>query len=323
MADNILTKDRANANLDIAAKDITGVLFPRNILATPAGVDLSPLTDAELRNSPVPVSVPSLPLPPDAATQTTLAAILSALGSPVQAGGTVPVTGTFWQATQPVSLASAPLPAGAATDAGLASIYTVLGSPMQMSGGSVAVAGAVAVTGSFWQATQPVSAASLPLPTGAASEATLDARTGSLTETVPATDTASAGINGRLQRIAQRLTSLIGLLPESLGPKPGAASLSVVESTPTTVTIVSLQTSATGASYVAFGSQACEQLDLVNTAPAAVDLEVRRGGTGNTITVPAGSSRMFIGLANASDLQLRRLDQSNVQVTFTAEAIKQ
>lgn len=228
MADNILTKDRANANLDIAAKDITGVLFPRNILATPAGVDLSPLTDAELRNSPVPVSVPSLPLPSDAATQTTLAAILSALGSPVQAGGTVPVTGTFWQATQPVSLASAPLPAGAATDAGLASIYTVLGSPMQMSGGSVAVAGAVAVTGSFWQATQPVSAASLPLPTGAASEATLDARTGSLTETVPATDTASSGINGRLQRIAQRLTSLIGLLPASLGPKAGSASLSVV-----------------------------------------------------------------------------------------------
>src|SRR6266700_420741 len=47
-------------------------------------------------------------------------------------------------------------------------------------------------------------------------EATLDARTGILTETAPATDTASSGLNGRLQRIAQRLTSLIALLPSAL-----------------------------------------------------------------------------------------------------------
>lgn len=35
------------------------------------------------------------------------------------------------------------------------------------------------------------------------------AQVGSLTETAPATDTASSGLNGRLQRIAQRLTSWI------------------------------------------------------------------------------------------------------------------
>lgn len=67
----------------------------------------------------------------------------------------------------------------------------------------------------------PVSAASLPLPSGAATEATLDARTGSLTETAPASDTASSGLNGRLQRIAQRLTSLIALLPAALGAGGG------------------------------------------------------------------------------------------------------
>jgi hypothetical protein len=44
---------------------------------------------------------------------------------------------------------------------------------------------------------------------------------GSLTETAPTTDTASSGINGRLQRIAQRLTSLIGLLPTALGAGGG------------------------------------------------------------------------------------------------------
>jgi hypothetical protein len=44
---------------------------------------------------------------------------------------------------------------------------------------------------------------------------------GALTETAPATDTASSGLNGRLQRIAQRLTSMIALLPAALGAGGG------------------------------------------------------------------------------------------------------
>lgn len=39
---------------------------------------------------------------------------------------------------------------------------------------------------------------------------------GTLTETAPATDTASSGLNGRLQRVAQRITSLIALVPAAL-----------------------------------------------------------------------------------------------------------
>jgi hypothetical protein len=54
------------------------------------------------------------------------------------------------------------------------------------------------------------------------------AQIGAVTETAPANDTASSGLNGRLQRIAQRLTSLIALVPASLGAKTGAASFSVV-----------------------------------------------------------------------------------------------
>lgn len=80
------------------------------------------------------------------------------------------------------------------------------------------------VTGTFWQATQPISGtvtanAGTNLNTSAlATEVTLatrlsesdfDTKIGSLTETAPTTDTASSGLNGRLQRIAQRLTSLI------------------------------------------------------------------------------------------------------------------
>jgi hypothetical protein len=47
------------------------------------------------------------------------------------------------------------------------------------------------------------------------------AQIGSLTETAPATDTASSGLNGRLQRVAQRLSSLIALLPTALGAGGG------------------------------------------------------------------------------------------------------
>lgn len=132
------------------------------------------------------------------------------------AGGAMPVAGTFWQATQPVSVAALPLPAGAATDAGLAAVVGALGTPLQ-AGGAVAVsnfpatqpvsgtfwqatqpvsftwagltdaqlrATAVPVSGTFWQATQPVSAAALPLPAGAATETTL----ASLDAKLPALD---------------------------------------------------------------------------------------------------------------------------------------
>ena len=45
----------------------------------------------------------------------------------------------------------------------------------------------------------------------AANQTTLNTRVGDLTETAPASDTASSGLNGRLQRIAQRITSLIAI----------------------------------------------------------------------------------------------------------------
>lgn len=44
---------------------------------------------------------------------------------------------------------------------------------------------------------------------------------GAVTETAPASDTASSGLNGRLQRIAQRLSFMIGLLPTALGAGGG------------------------------------------------------------------------------------------------------
>jgi len=95
-------------------------------------------------------------------------------------------------------------------------------------------------------------------------------------------------------------------LPSSV---PGAAS----------VTIMSLTTAATGSNYTAFSSQACNALDIVNTSSVAI--EYRRGGTGNTMTILSGSSRLVVGIANANEISVRRVDQSNTQITIPAEAI--
>lgn len=57
---------------------------------------------------------------------------------------------------------------------------------------------------------------------------TTDTLIGAVNETAPATDTASSGLNGRLQRIAQRVTSLIALIPAALGQGTMAQSLRVV-----------------------------------------------------------------------------------------------
>lgn len=73
----------------------------------------------------------------------------------------------------------------------------------------------------------------LPLTTDSTGRAWVNAENltapiGAVGETAPASDTASSGLNGRLQRIAQRLTSLIALLPTSLGQKTSANSFAVV-----------------------------------------------------------------------------------------------
>lgn len=65
---------------------------------------------------------------------------------------------------------------------------------------------------------------------GIASGATA-AQIGAVTETAPVSDTASSGLNGRLQRIAQRITSFIALVPASLGSKTASTSFAVTQST--------------------------------------------------------------------------------------------
>ena len=84
-------------------------------------------------------------------------------------------------------------------------------------------------------------------------------------------------------------------------------------------TIMSLTTAATGTNYTAFSSQTCQALDIVNTSSVAI--EYRRGGTGNAMTILSGSSRLVVGITNANQIDVRRVDTSNTQITIPAEAI--
>lgn len=76
-------------------------------------------------------------------------------------------------------------------------------------------------------ANEVTSAAGLPVALDTSSAAAI----GATNETAPVSDIAAAGLNGRMQRVAQRLSTLIGLLPGSLGAKAAAASFAVTNST--------------------------------------------------------------------------------------------
>lgn len=85
----------------------------------------------------------------------------------------------------------------------------------------------------------------------------------------------------------------------------------------TTVTITSAQTNATGANWTAFASLACTQLDIVNNNAAAI--EYRRGAAGTAMPIPPFSARIVQGITNANQIDVRRVDQSNTQLTVQAE----
>jgi hypothetical protein len=85
------------------------------------------------------------------------------------------------------------------------------------------------------------------------------------------------------------------------------------------VTIMSITTAATGTNWTAFSSQTCNSLDIVNTSSVAI--EYRRGAAGNSMTILSGSSRLVVGISNANQIDVRRVDTSNTQITIPAEAI--
>jgi hypothetical protein len=201
-----------DAQLRASAVPVSGVFFP------PTQPVSGPLTNTEIRATALPVSgtffqtvqpvsVSSLPLPSGAATNATLATLATDAGQQS-------VFTRLGDGTQRVQVDS--LPSGLSTSAlqtsGNASLVTmdsslsvisartpVLGQALMAASTPVVIAsnqGAIPVSGTFFQATQPVSVSSLPLPSGAATETTLGT-------------------------VASRL-------PATIGPMPAAGSLCIV-----------------------------------------------------------------------------------------------
>ena len=229
----------------------------------------------------------------------------------------------------PITAAALPLPAGAATDAHLTNVQTAPGSSATT---------AVTVQGSASGVAVPVSASSLPLPTGASTAAQIgEVQTSPTANTVLdrlktiATNVAavSTGLGAVVLAAGSNVIGKVGLQVGGgdAATNAGAANATTLRTVPATGSTIipvlgsagniSLQTSASGSTYVAFASLACKQLTIFNDT--GVDVEVQQGGAGVAIPVANGSGGVdFYGLANASDLGVRRKDVSNTQVTVKA-----
>lgn len=180
---------------------VEGPITDAEIRAAPVPVN-GPLTDAELRASPVPVSGI---VATNGLTDSELRA------APVDVAG--PLTDT--------ELRASPVPVSVP---GVVNI-TGIANPLPVSGPLTDTELRSSPVGVTANAGTHLNTSALALETTQSAQSTL---IGAVNESAPANDTASSGLNGRLQRIAQRLTSLISLLPTSLGQKTSANSLAVV-----------------------------------------------------------------------------------------------
>jgi hypothetical protein len=111
---------------------------------------------------------------------------------------------------------------------------------------------------------------------------------GDTSETAPANDTAASGLNGRLQRVAQNITTLIGKHPAALGSLYSNASLSftfsnnepllgpVLPATAATKSILSGAVYIAGGVTLANGQQSAIQMD----ANGSIKVAVISGGAG-------------------------------------------
>lgn len=169
----------------------------------------------------------------------------------------VPVSGAFFPATQPVSAAALPLPAGAATEATLLAVAkdgTDINAPSAMPAGGVGIRGwlsaiwtklngSLAVTGAFFQATQPVSIAAAVAVTGPLTDLQLRAAV------VPVSmATQTPDVTDRAARLLGVVASIAGALPA------GSNVIGAVAPATLVVTAVSAANTAVTATLVAAGA---------------------------------------------------------------------
>lgn len=99
----------------------------------------------------------------------------------------------------------------------------------------------------------------------------------------------------------------------------GNASISYVNSrTPvlTTGGHLTATTDSSGTAFVKFSAQPCVQLTIANNTGTTI--EVQQGGSGAALPIFPASYYTFFGLTDASNLGVRRVDQSTTSVTVIA-----
>ena len=122
-----------------------------------------------------------------------------------------------------------------------------------------------------------------------------DSKVGSLTEAAPASDTASSGLNGRLQRIAQRLTSLIGLVPTALTGS-GNFKVAVQEALPAGTNAIGKLAANSGVTIGAVEIAAAQTLSTVTTVGTI---------TNNVNTVEVAPTTIFNGKTTVTTAGVR------------------
>lgn len=89
---------------------------------------------------------------------------------------------------------------------------------------------------------------------------------------------------------------------------------------PSSEVIAEAQTANPGTGWTVFSSSPCAFAKVHN--PNSVDVEIRLDATGDTLTVPAFGAKTLYGVRNLSSIGVRRVDQSNTQVSVEAEAFR-
>jgi len=75
------------------------------------------------------------------------------------------------------------------------------------------------------------------------------------------------------------------------------------------------QTAAVGTNWVVLGNNPCFKCTISNQTGTSID--VRQGGSGAAFTIPTGTVFTFDGILNTNDLEIKRTDNSNTQVTVS------
>lgn len=229
-------------------------------------------------------------------------------GAITVSSGTIAISGTT-----AISAASLPLPTGASTETTLASLNTKVTAcntgAVIISSGTVSVSGSVAVTGTFWQATQPVSAVSLPLPTGAAQDATLTGGSavsiakGGTKGTTTAAVITSNPVDGNTQALHVNLAgtntvTISGTSPVSgtvAATQSGSWSVSTTGTTAISAASLPLPTgAATAAKQPAIGTAGVSSTDVISVQGIASGTAMPVSGT---VTANAGTNLNTSALA--------------------------